>query len=83
MNGQTNGQIVVLLSRQLQLDLVFGSNSELRARLRFMAEVYDCSDSGGKFVHDFVAAGSKLMDPDRFDVATAASLHVTNVISKQ
>jgi len=50
-------------------DLVFGSNSELRA----IAEVYGCSDSGEKFVHDFVAAWSKVMDLDRFDVAAKAS----------
>ena len=49
-------------------DLVFGSNSELRA----LAEVYGCSDSGEKFVHDFVAAWCKVMDLDRFDVAKAA-----------
>ena len=46
-------------------DLVFGSNSELRA----LSEVYGCSDAGEKFVHDFVAAWSKVMDLDRFDVA--------------
>ena len=46
-------------------DLVFGSNSELRA----LAEVYACSDSAEKFVHDFVAAWSKVMDLDRFDLA--------------
>ena len=47
-------------------DLVFGSNSELRA----LAEVYACSDSAEKFVHDFVAAWSKVMDLDRFDLAS-------------
>jgi len=46
-------------------DLVFGSNSELRA----LAEVYASADAGEKFVHDFVAAWSKVMDLDRFDVA--------------
>ncbi len=46
-------------------DLVFGSNSELRA----LAEVYASADAGEKFVHDFVAAWAKVMDLDRFDVA--------------
>jgi catalase-peroxidase len=45
-------------------DLIFGSHSELRA----IAEVYGSDDSGGKFVRDFVAAWSKVMDLDRFDV---------------
>ena len=44
-------------------DLVFGSNSELRA----LAEVYGCADSQEKFVYDFVAAWNKVMDLDRFD----------------
>ncbi|MEO6656464.1 MAG: catalase/peroxidase HPI [Pyrinomonadaceae bacterium] len=46
-----------------RVDLVFGSNSELRA----LAEVYACSDSAGKFVNDFVAAWDKVMNLDRFD----------------
>ena len=46
-------------------DLVFGSNSELRA----VAEVYGCSDSQEKFVNDFVAAWDKVMNLDRFDLA--------------
>lgn len=45
-------------------DLIFGSNSELRA----LAEVYGCSDSGECFVKDFVAAWNKVMMLDRFDV---------------
>lgn len=45
-------------------DLVFGSNSELRA----LAEVYGCEDSQDKFVQDFVAAWSKVMNLDRFDL---------------
>jgi catalase-peroxidase len=47
-----------------RVDLVFGSNSELRA----LAEVYGSSDAQAKFVHDFVAAWSKVMNLDRFDV---------------
>ncbi len=46
-------------------DLIFGSNSELRA----IAEVYACADSKDKFVHDFVAAWNKVMNLDRFDLA--------------
>ena len=46
------------------VDLVFGSNSQLRA----IAEVYACSDSRQKFVNDFVAAWSKVMNLDRFDL---------------
>ncbi|WP_343306584.1 catalase/peroxidase HPI [Chitinophaga niabensis] len=46
-------------------DLVFGSNSELRA----IAEVYGSSDAQGKFVKDFVAAWNKVMNLDRFDIA--------------
>lgn len=45
-----------------RVDLIFGSNSELRA----LAEVYACSDSTNKFVHDFVAAWNKVMSLDRF-----------------
>jgi catalase-peroxidase len=48
-----------------RVDLVFGSNSQLRA----VAEVYGCSDSEKKFVQDFVAAWSKVMSLDRFDLA--------------
>jgi len=46
-------------------DLIFGSNSELRA----IAEVYACEDAEQKFVHDFVAAWTKVMNLDRFDLA--------------
>jgi catalase-peroxidase len=48
-----------------RVDLVFGSNSQLRA----LAEVYACEDSQEKFVHDFVAAWNKVMNLDRFDLA--------------
>ncbi len=47
-----------------RVDLVFGSNSQLRA----LAEVYAQSDAGGKFVRDFVAAWTKVMNLDRFDL---------------
>jgi len=46
------------------VDLLFGSNSQLRA----VAEVYACSDSKEKFVRDFVAAWAKVMNLDRFDI---------------
>jgi catalase-peroxidase len=45
-------------------DLIFGSNSELRA----IAEVYACDDARDKFVQDFVAAWTKVMELDRFDL---------------
>ena len=48
-----------------RVDLVFGSNSELRA----IAEVYGCDDAEGKFVGDFVAAWTKVMNLDRYDLA--------------
>jgi catalase-peroxidase len=48
-----------------RVDLVFGSNSELRA----VAEVYASDDAQEKFVHDFVAAWDKVMNLDRFDIA--------------
>ena len=48
-----------------RVDLVFGSNSQLRA----LAEVYACDDSKEKFVKDFVAVWSKVMDLDRYDLA--------------
>lgn len=48
-----------------RVDLIFGSNSELRA----IAEVYGCGDGQAKFVKDFVAAWNKVMNLDRFDLA--------------
>ena len=48
-----------------RVDLVFGSNCELRA----LAEVYGSADAEKKFVHDFVAAWTKVMNLDRFDLA--------------
>jgi catalase-peroxidase len=48
-----------------RVDLIFGSHSQLRA----LAEVYACADSQEKFVQDFVAAWTKVMNLDRFDLA--------------
>ena len=47
-----------------RVDLIFGSNSQLRA----IAEVYACEDSSTKFVNDFIAAWVKVMNADRFDL---------------
>jgi catalase-peroxidase len=47
-----------------RVDLLFGSNAQLRA----IAEVYASADAGKKFVHDFAAAWHKVMNLDRFDV---------------
>jgi catalase-peroxidase len=48
-----------------RVDLIFGSNSQLRA----LAEVYGCEDSREKFLHDFAAVWNKVMNLDRFDLA--------------
>jgi catalase-peroxidase len=48
-----------------RVDLIFGSNSQLRA----LAEVYGCEDSMEKFLHDFVKVWDKVMNLDRFDLA--------------
>jgi catalase-peroxidase len=48
-----------------RVDLLFGSNSQLRA----LAEVFACDDGQAAFVRDFVAAWTKVMDLDRFDLA--------------
>lgn len=56
-----SGKVVRIATRA---DLVFGSNSQLRA----LAEVYGQSDASGKFVRDFVAAWNKVMNADRFDL---------------
>ena len=59
-----------------RVDLVFGSNSELRA----LAEVYASDDAQEKFVHDFVAAWDKVMNLDRFDLAdSSAAAHERRV----
>jgi len=59
---RASGQVKWTATR---VDLVFGSNSELRA----LAEVYACDDNRQKFVDDFAAAWSKVMNLDRFDLA--------------
>jgi catalase-peroxidase len=61
-SDRTTGSVKFTATR---VDLIFGSNSELRA----LAEVYGCADSQEKFVHDFVAAWNKVMNLDRFDLA--------------
>ena len=48
-----------------RVDLIFGSHAQLRA----LAEVYACADAKEKFVKDFVAAWTKVMNADRFDLA--------------
>ena len=54
-----------LVRRASRYDLVFGSNSQLRA----IAEVYAQDDNKDKFVHDFISAWNKVMNADRFDIA--------------
>jgi catalase-peroxidase len=61
-HDRKNGQVKWTGTR---VDLVFGSNSQLRA----LAEVYASSDAQQKFVQDFVAAFAKVMNLDRFDLA--------------
>ncbi|MFM8930764.1 MAG: peroxidase family protein, partial [Gemmataceae bacterium] len=58
-------------------DLIFGSNSQLRG----IAEVYASDDAKGKFVEDFVAAWTKVMNLDRFDLPPSERLGVTKVAS--
>jgi catalase-peroxidase len=53
-----------------RVDLIFGSHSQLRA----FAEVYACADSKQKFVKDFVAAWTKVMNLDRFDLPRAVAV---------
>jgi catalase-peroxidase len=57
---RTSGELKWIATR---VDLIFGSNSQLRA----VAEVYGCEDSQQKFLQDFVAAWDKVMSLDRFD----------------
>ncbi|MGA8727906.1 MAG: hypothetical protein WB608_04085, partial [Terracidiphilus sp.] len=56
------------------VDLVFGSNSQLRA----LAEFYACADSQQAFVRDFVAAWSKVMNLDRFDLPAKAGVRAAS-----
>ena len=56
-----------------RVDLVFGSNSELRA----LAEFYACDDAREKFVTDFVAAWNKVMNLDRYDLADARPVRLS------
>jgi catalase-peroxidase len=58
---RSSGELKWTASR---VDLIFGSNSQLRA----LAEVYGCEDSQEKFLHDFIAVWNKVMDLDRFDL---------------
>jgi catalase-peroxidase len=58
---RTSGKVKWTATRA---DLIFGSNSELRA----LAEVYASDDAKEKFVHDFIAAWNKVMNADRFDL---------------
>ena len=62
MEGGKTGELKWTGTR---VDLIFGSNSQLRA----LAEVYGSSDAQAKFVQDFVAAWNKVMNLDRFDHA--------------
>ena len=52
------------IRRASRVDLVFGSNSQLRA----ISELYACDDSQGRFIDDFIAVWSKVMNFDRFDI---------------
>jgi catalase-peroxidase len=70
--GRAKGEVKGTASR---VDLVFGSNSELRAR----AEVYASDDAKEKFVRDFVAAWDKVMNLDRFDVKSVTGRKVLAV----
>ena len=63
MNSSSRSRYFFAATR---FDLVFGSNSVLRA----VAEVDACADSEAKFVHDFVAAWTKVMNLDRFGLAS-------------
>jgi catalase-peroxidase len=60
--SRTTGELQYTATR---VDLIFGSNSELRA----IAEVYACDDAQEKFLNDFIAAWTKVMNLDRFDLA--------------
>ena len=72
--GRTRGKGNVKWTAS-RVDLVFGSNSELRA----LAEVYACDDAREKFVRDFVAAWNKVMNLDRFDTRNQVESRVAAV----
>jgi len=59
------------------VDLIFGSNSQLRG----IAEVYASDDAKGKFVEDFVAAWTKVKNLDRFDLPASERLGMNKVAS--
>ena len=59
-----------------RVDLIFGSNSQLRA----VAEVYACDDSKEEFVKDFVAAWNKVMNLDRYDLARPGETTKTAIV---
>jgi len=61
LNDRTSGELKWTATR---VDLIFGSNSQLRA----IAEVYGCEDSQEKFLQDFAAAWDKVMQADRFEL---------------
>jgi catalase-peroxidase len=66
-NGQylgTNKSSSSEIRRASRVDLVFGSNSQLRA----ISELYACDDSKGRFIDDFIAVWNKVMNFDRFDI---------------
>lgn len=73
---RTTGEIKWTASR---VDLIFGSNSQLRA----IAEVYGASDGEQKFVHDFVAAWTKVMNLDRYDLEPSARKGVKPLVAKR
>ena len=58
---KVSGEVIRTASR---VDLVFGSNSQLRS----LAEVYASDDANDKFIDDFITAWNKVMNADRFDV---------------
>lgn len=71
-----SGQVKWMAS---SVDLIFGSNSQLRA----LAEVYASADGEDKFVNDFVAAWTKVMNLDRFDLDRSQRMPASSVVAKQ
>ena len=63
INCSCNGKTNKVKWTATRFDLIFGSNSQLRA----LAEVYACADSKTKFIDDFISAWVKVMNLDRFD----------------